>query len=54
MTIGENIKKFRKERKLTQEQLGTILGVEKRSLFRSIIDHIVYDLKTKEYEIKFL
>lgn len=29
MTIGENIKKFRKERKLTQEQLGNILGVKK-------------------------
>ena len=32
MTIGENIKKFRKERKLTQEQLGNILGVKKAAI----------------------
>lgn len=36
------------------EIYDTLTNVEKRSLFRSVIDHIVYDLKTKEYKIKFL
>lgn len=44
MTIGENIKKFRKERKMTQKQLG-----EKCSMYESQIRK--YELGTANPKI---
>lgn len=32
MSVGENIKRLRKERKMTQEQLGDLLGVKKAAV----------------------
>jgi predicted transcriptional regulator len=57
--IGETIKRTRKERKLTQEQLGALVGVKKSQISKlersaqnatvETISHIFQALHTKVY-----